>query len=64
MTINILTRQSMVRDQQVHEPTLLAMALTVTGFAILLGPCIGSGIRDSPGMPAKSRQIVPRGHLS
>jgi endonuclease/exonuclease/phosphatase family metal-dependent hydrolase len=30
----------MVLGQQIHEPTLLAMALTVMGFAALLGGCV------------------------
>jgi endonuclease/exonuclease/phosphatase family metal-dependent hydrolase len=40
MRINLLTRQRMVLDQQIEEPTLLALALTVTGFAVLLGGCV------------------------
>jgi endonuclease/exonuclease/phosphatase family metal-dependent hydrolase len=31
-----------VLDQEVQEPTLLAMVLTVTGFAVLLAVCVGA----------------------
>jgi endonuclease/exonuclease/phosphatase family metal-dependent hydrolase len=39
MNINLLTRRRRVFDQEVREPTLLAIALTLTGFAVLLGVC-------------------------
>src|SRR5215831_10364483 len=40
MRINFLTRRRMVLGRQVQEPTLLALALTVTGLAVLLGVCV------------------------
>jgi endonuclease/exonuclease/phosphatase family metal-dependent hydrolase len=36
---NLLTRRRIVRDQPVQEPTLLAVALAVTGLVVLLGVC-------------------------
>jgi endonuclease/exonuclease/phosphatase family metal-dependent hydrolase len=39
MNTNLLTRQRKVFDQEVREPTLLAIALTVTGLAVLLAVC-------------------------
>jgi endonuclease/exonuclease/phosphatase family metal-dependent hydrolase len=40
MHTNLLTRRRRVFDQEVREPTLLALALTVTGVAVLLGVCV------------------------
>jgi endonuclease/exonuclease/phosphatase family metal-dependent hydrolase len=40
MAINFLTKQRIVLDQPVQEPTLLAVALTVAGFVVLLGVCV------------------------
>jgi endonuclease/exonuclease/phosphatase family metal-dependent hydrolase len=37
MKTNVFTRMRVVQDQQVQEPTLLSLALTVIGFAMLLG---------------------------
>jgi endonuclease/exonuclease/phosphatase family metal-dependent hydrolase len=48
MRIPFLTRQHMVKDQQVQEPTLLAISLTVLGLMVLLGVCIVAMI----GLPA------------
>jgi hypothetical protein len=39
MNTNLLTRRRRVFDQEVREPTLLAIAFTVTGLAVLLGDC-------------------------
>jgi endonuclease/exonuclease/phosphatase family metal-dependent hydrolase len=39
MNTNLLMRTRMVLDQKVREPTLLGLALTVLGFACLLGVC-------------------------
>jgi hypothetical protein len=40
MITNPLTKRRMVLGQEVQEPTLLAMALTVMGFAVLLAVCV------------------------
>src|SRR5438552_18547100 len=40
MRINLLTRRRTALGQQVQEPTLLAMALALTGLAVLLGVCL------------------------
>jgi len=40
MCINLLTRQRLVLGQEVREPTLLALALTVLVFTILLAACV------------------------
>jgi endonuclease/exonuclease/phosphatase family metal-dependent hydrolase len=40
MTTNPLTRRRLVSGQEVQEPTLLALVLTVTGFAFLLVVCV------------------------
>ena len=39
MKFNLLTRRRVVLDQEVQEPTLLALVLTVSGFMVLLGVC-------------------------
>src|SRR2546423_15622446 len=39
MRINLLTRRRTALGQQVREPTLLAMALALTGLAAVLGVC-------------------------
>src|SRR5262249_581098 len=39
MNTGLLTRRRRVSDREVREPTLLALALTVTGLAALLGAC-------------------------
>src|SRR5712691_4529925 len=40
MKISFLTRRRTLLDQQVEEPTLVAMALTVLGLAVLLALCV------------------------
>src|SRR6516165_1735370 len=40
MTTNPLIRRRMVLGQEVQEPTLLALILTVTGLAVLLVVCV------------------------
>src|SRR5439155_4965581 len=39
MKTTLLTRRRMVFDREVREPTLLAMAFTVMGLAVLLSVC-------------------------
>jgi hypothetical protein len=39
MNTGLLTRRRRVLDREVREPTLLALALTVAGFAVLLSAC-------------------------
>src|SRR5712691_2439126 len=40
MNISFLTRRRTILDQHVEEPTLVAMALTVLGLAVLLAICV------------------------
>src|SRR5262249_58645826 len=40
MTTNFLTRPRTVHDQQIREPTLLALVLAVLGFLVLLITCL------------------------
>jgi endonuclease/exonuclease/phosphatase family metal-dependent hydrolase len=40
MAPTLLTRQRKVLDGEIREPTLLAMALTISGLAALLGICV------------------------
>ena len=40
MRTTLLTRKLMVLGQEVQEPTLLAVVLTMAGFAVLLAVCI------------------------
>src|SRR5262249_53689863 len=40
MRTTLLTRQRIVFSQEVQEPTLLAIVLTITGFAVLFAVCV------------------------
>src|SRR5258708_2134813 len=40
MRIHLLTRRRTVLDQEVQEPTLFALALVISGIAILLAVCV------------------------
>lgn len=42
MSINLLTRRRTLLDQEIREPTLLAIGLAVVGFVLLLGVCVGA----------------------
>jgi endonuclease/exonuclease/phosphatase family metal-dependent hydrolase len=40
MKVHLLTKPRTVHDQQIQEPTLLAILLTLVGFVLLLGVCV------------------------